>query len=99
MLTEDRVGKNLRGYTSSSLENATMVHDSSSFIGRQTSTLPSVHCAVDTTPQQCSSSSKKSHATDCMQSVRETIIQLRGVSGKAAEIILRSWSEGHPQAV
>ena len=98
MLTEDRVGKNLRGYTSSSLENATMVHDSSSLIGRQTSTLPSVHCAVDTTPQQCSSSSKKSHATDCMQSVRETI-QLRGVSGKAAEIILRSWSEGHPQAV
>ena len=70
-----------------------MVHDSSSLTGRQTSTPPSVHCAVDTTPQQCSSSSKKSHATDCMQSLRETI-QPRGISGKAAEIILRSWSEG-----
>ena len=93
MLTEDRSGQSLGSYTSSTLENATMVHDSSSLIGQQTSTPPSVHCAVDTTPQQCSSSSKKSHATDCMQSLLETI-QQRGVSGKAAEIILRSWSEG-----
>ena len=42
-------------------------------VGRQASTPPSVNCTVDTTPQQCSSSSKKSHATDCMQSLRETI--------------------------
>ena len=93
MFTEDRTGQSLGGPTSSTLENATMVHDSASFIGRQATTPSSVQCAVGTTPQQCSSSPETSNAIDCMQSLRTTI-QQRGISGKAAEIILRSWSEG-----
>ena len=54
--------------------------------------LASVHGTVGTTTQQCSSSTEKSNAIDGMQGLREAIKQ-RGISGKAAEIILRSWSE------
>ncbi len=44
-------------------------------------------------PQQGFSSSEKTNKTDCMQRLRETIHQ-RDISGKAGEIMLRSWSRG-----
>ena len=92
MPTENRTGPSLGCSTSSSLENATMVHNSSSFVDRQASVPASVHGTVGTTTQQCSSSTEKSNAIDGMQGLREAIKQ-RGISGKAAEIILCSWSE------
>ena len=93
MLTKNRTGRSLGCATSSNLENAAMVHGTSSFIGRQASTCTSIQCSVSATPQQCSSSSEESNALNGMQGLRKTIAQ-KGISGKAAEIILQSWAEG-----
>ena len=84
MPTENRTGPSLGYSTSSSLENATMVYNSSSFVDRQASAPASVHGTVGTTTQQCSSSTEKSTVIDGMQGLREAIKQ-RGISGKAAQ--------------
>ena len=93
MPTENRPGPSNRRTSSSHLADSTLVHHSPSFISGLSPPSSTVESPTNTTSQWCPPPSSETIKPDGLQAFRKSL-QQRNVSGKAAEIILKSWSAG-----
>lgn len=91
--TESGTRQSNRSYSSPSLANSTVVHNPPSSTCGLPYSPSSVQYSPGTTSQQCSTSTQETITTNSLQSLRESL-KHKDISGKAAEIILCSWSKG-----